>query len=268
MLVPSAATPPAMPAAVTPAATLATSTAPQLKWMTQEDWQVVLTRRQAIAELSDDQVIAEPTPIAEPKPWRLFTDERAAAAGLEGDWTAKAVREAELRQEDPDYAQRAKESDARRKRKRRIDEGKEDRDAMRELACSRDVDGTRLELEATPAGLRETAIDGTPRSAKAAGAKLRQLTQQFYSRLVDPRFYDVTHEELESLSVEAILWDNRDGHVYGSRPLMRFKGKRKPTVYLKDSSFPCPLRVVNGVKPSPTSSCRTLGWRSGSGSPP
>ena len=261
MLVPSAATPPAMPAAVTtPAAALATSTAPQLKWMTQEDWQVVLTRRQAIAELSDDQAIAEPTPIAEPKPWRLFTDERAAAAGLEGDWTAKAVREAELRQEDPDYAQRAKESDARRKRKRRIDEGKEDRDAMRELACSRDVDGTRLELEATPAGLRETAIDGTPRSAKAAGAKLRQLTQQFYSRLVDPRFYDVTHEELESLSVEAILWDNRDGHVYGSRPLMRFKGKRKPTVYLLHDSGGS-LRVVDGVEPSPTSSYRTLEWR-------
>ena len=38
---------------------------------------------------------------------------------------------------------------------------------MRELACSRDVDGTKLELEETPAGVRETAIDGTPRSGEA-----------------------------------------------------------------------------------------------------
>ena len=112
---------------------------------------------------------------------------------------------------------------------------------------------------ATPAGLRETAVDGTPRSAKAAGAKLRQL-MQFYSRLVDPRFYGVAHEELESLDVEAILHDNRDGHVYGRRPLMCFKGKRKPTVYL-NSRGTNTLRVVDGVEPSPASLCRAAGRR-------
>ena len=42
---------------------------------------------------------------------------------------------------------------------------------------------------ATSGRLRETATDGTPRSAKAAGAKLRELTQSFYSRLQDPHFY-------------------------------------------------------------------------------
>ena len=112
---------------------------------------------------------------------------------------------------------------------RRIEEGKEDRDALRQLASSRN-DGTVLELEATPAGVREAAMDGTPRSAKAAGATLRALTQTFYERLLDPRFYNVEHDELERLQVATEFWDatsnRRDPHwEMGVRPLKRFGGK-------------------------------------------
>ena len=51
-------------------------------------------------------------------------------------------------------------------------------------------------LEATPAGVREIAADGTPHSAKAAGVELRKLTQAFYERLLQA---DVAHEELSQL---------------------------------------------------------------------
>ena len=175
---------------------------------------------------------------------RFLTAERAAAAGL--DWTdyfdedgspfiesntiSKAVRQAE-RAADAEEARCIKESEARRKRVRRIEEGIEDRDALRQLASSRN-DGTILELEATPAGVREAAMDGTPRSAKAAGATLRALTQTFYERLLDPRFYNVEHDELERLQVATEFWDatshRRDPHCHwemGVRPLKRFGGK-------------------------------------------
>ena len=120
--------------------------------------------------------------------------------------------------------------EARRKRVRRIEEGKEDRDALRELASSRACEAQEdiLPLEATPAGVREAAVDGTPRSAKAAGAELRKLTQTFYERLVDPRFYDVAPEELEAVRVQVRVWDNCEGWRLGVRPLKRFGGK--PTV--------------------------------------
>jgi len=209
--------------ATTPAATLATST-PQLVWMSQSDWQKVVTRR----ELKAEQKVERPKPLTVaaqvgrahrlPAEWkssnfygvcikRLHTDERAAAAGFDDDYTGKAVRRAERRQENPEHAALEREAEARRKRARRIELGKEDRDALRELASTRNCDA--LPLEATPASLRETALDGTPRSAKAAGAQLRALTQSFYERLTDPRFYGFEHEDLPSVQVRTEFWQRQ-----------------------------------------------------------
>ena len=69
---------------------------------------------------------------------RLHSDERAAAAGFDIDiwWCSNSLRRAERRQEDPEWAAVKREADVRRKRSRRIDVGKEDRDALRELASS------------------------------------------------------------------------------------------------------------------------------------
>ena len=125
------------------------------------------------------------------------------------DWQRQeSLREAglvELKERSVEEVRRKQEADARRKRARRIQLDKEDRDALRKLARERN-DGTKLELEPTPAGLRVTALDGTPRSAKAAGVKLRKLTQSFHERLRDPRFYGVTHEELERVVVKSKVW--------------------------------------------------------------
>ena len=71
-------------------------------------------------------------------------------------------------------------------------------------------------------------MDGTPRSAKAAGAELRMLTQSFYQRLLDPCFYDMEHEELEAVRVNAEVYDHVRGWQHGVRPLKRYGGK--PTV--------------------------------------
>ena len=73
---------------------------------------------------------------------RLHTDERAAADGfgVDEDWSEQAVRRAERAQEDPERAALEREAEARRKRVRRIEEGKEDRNALRELASSRECD--------------------------------------------------------------------------------------------------------------------------------
>jgi hypothetical protein len=143
---------------------------------------------------------------------------------------SKAVRRAERAREDPEQAKLDRAADAQRKRVRRIEDGKEDQDALRELSRSRD-DGTVLALESTPDGLRETATDGTPRSAKAAAAKLRKLTQSLYERLMDPRFYDVTSEELKAVRVRTEFWDashpTRQGWETGTRPLKRFGGKAR-----------------------------------------
>ena len=163
------------------------------------------------------------------------TVERAAACGVEAVWletgeisrsSAAAVRRAERPGKDTEQGQLDRAAEARRKRVRRVDIEKEDRDALRELARERD-DGWRLELEATPAGLRETAKDGTPRSAKAAGASLRKLTRTFYERLMDPRFYGVTEEDLREVSVKTQMWDT--GTVCrewarGARRLQRYGG--------------------------------------------
>ena len=177
---------------------------------------------------------------------RHLTAERAAAAGVDVERyfdadgsqlpyrgsnsrrsrrICKAVRRGELKA-NVEQAQSMRAAEAQRKRVRRIEEGKEDRDALRELASSRDCD---FPLEATPAGLRETAVDGTPRSAKAAGAQVRKLTQTFYDRLLDPRFYGVAHEELKSVHVRTEFWDRSvpyDQHwENGVRPLKRYGGK-------------------------------------------
>ena len=132
--------------ASTPVVTMPTaSAAPQLQWMSQDDWQTVVTRRELVAELKAErkaQCHQVTLPKAERKSsWqssnhagdcvkRLHTDVRAAAAGFQDDWSAKAVRRAELKQEDPERAQRDKAAEARRKRVRRIEDGKEDRDVI------------------------------------------------------------------------------------------------------------------------------------------
>jgi hypothetical protein len=170
---------------------------------------------------------------------RSLTVERAAAAGVDVakyfdasrsrlDWRdsalCQAVRRAELAAADAEQTQARQAAEARRKRVRRIEEGKEDRDALREFARSRD-DGTCLELEATPAGVRETAADGTPRSAKAAGADLLKLTQSFYARLMT--LYRVSPEELETVEVRAQTYQlSESGWRHTMRPLKRFRGKR------------------------------------------
>jgi hypothetical protein len=178
---------------------------------------------------------------------RHLTADRVVAAGVDSqqlaltadNWQArgalsKQVRRRERSKEDAVRAQREKAVEARRKRVRRVNFEKEDRDALRKVARSHD-DGTRLPLEATPGGLRETAIDGTPHSAKAAGAKLRKLTQTFYERLMDPRFYGVTENELADVMVETEFWDSRTqdrdssaaGHGewdWGLRRLKRYGG--------------------------------------------
>ena len=87
-------------------------------------------------------------------------------------------------------------------------------------------------LELTPPGLRETAIDGTPRRAKAAGAKLRKLTESLYERLLDPRLYGIAVEEdLEDVWVKTTFWDygsfgQERGHwSVGTRKLKRCGGR-------------------------------------------
>ena len=74
-------------------------------------------------------------------------------------------------------------------------------------------------------------MDGTPRSAKAAGKELRKLTDTFYERLKDPRFYGVTDEELGDRVVKTKFWDQDISTgssglwQYGTRPLMRYGGR-------------------------------------------
>ena len=98
--------------------------------MSQDDWQTVVTRRELVAEQKAErkaQCHQVTLPKAERKSsWqssnhagdcvkRLHTDVRAAAAGFQDDWSAKAVRRAELKQEDPERAQMDKAAEARRK---------------------------------------------------------------------------------------------------------------------------------------------------------
>ena len=132
--------------------------------------------------------------------------ERAAAAGIDvkryfdadgvklaqSNCISKAVRRAELAA-DPEQAKHYKDAEARRKRVHRIEEGKEDRDALRMLNHSRGKEGLQS-LPSTPEGLREVATDGTPRSAKIAGATLRELTFSMHSALVTGAF---TFDEVE-----------------------------------------------------------------------
>ena len=125
---------------------------------------------------------------------RLITNERLVAAGIDEKkneltaWDARRLLSKQVRRQERKLERNAdedatrKQAEARRKRMRRVVFDNEDRNALRKLARSCN-DGTQLELEPTPEGLRETAKDGTPRSAKAAGAKLRKLTNTFYSRL-------------------------------------------------------------------------------------
>jgi hypothetical protein len=140
-----------------------------------------------------------------------------------GNWElrralSRQVRRRERSMRNPDDAAQKKQAEARRKRIRRVELDHEDRDRLRKLARSRDE--FKLELEPTPEGLRETAKDSTPRSAKAAGLKLRKLTNTFYERLLHPGYGGVTHEELEDVVVKSKAWDmpalRANGVVEGS----------------------------------------------------
>ena len=51
--------------------------------------------------------------------------------------------------------------------------------------------------------MREAAEDGTPRRAKEAGAKLRRLTDSFYSRLVS--IAKCTPEEFAAVKVPSVF---------------------------------------------------------------
>ena len=93
----------------------------------------------------------------QPSDWQR--QETLREAGIH-KWQRKSV--------DPEQARLHKEAEARRKRVRRVNFDKEDRNALRQLAHSLN-DGSKLELPPTPAGLREQALDGSPRSAKALG---------------------------------------------------------------------------------------------------
>ena len=174
--------------------------------------------------------------------WK-YSAERKAAAGAEHVTSWSSVARLERRKGDAAKAEAEMEVDARRKRVRRINDEKEDRDALRELASSRN-DCAHLELEQTPyaasdrtlhlrspaggnstglrgptfgptlcrAGLRETATDGTPRRAKAAGAQLRELTASFYSKLTNA----MPPEELGTVQVPDSYYRSRRGKT---RPL-------------------------------------------------
>ena len=48
------------------------------------------------------------------------------------------------------------------------------------------------------------------------------LTQSFNQRLLDPRFYDMEHEELEAVRVNAEVYDHVRGWQHGVRPLKRY----------------------------------------------
>ena len=152
-----------------------------------------------------------PTPASVPQlmqpPGQLPHAESKLTWMQPSDWQRQeTLREAGIHKRqrkrvDSEQARLHKEAEARRKRVRRVNFDKEDRDALRELANSLN-DGSKLELPPTPAGLREMALDGTPRSAKAAGLKLRKLTRTFYERLKDTRFYGVTEKQLRHVEVK------------------------------------------------------------------
>ena len=172
---------------------------------------------------------------------RWVTAERAAAVGVnvekyfDADGNPrretstylsryKVVTRAERAQEDPEAAERAKAAESRRKRVRRVEEGKEDRDALRELARCRDYDAL---LGPTPNGLRETAMDGTPRRAKQSSEQLRGLTTSFYARL---SAIGCTVDVLKEVAVKTTYWEPKGlrGWTRGTRPLKRYKGQPTP----------------------------------------
>ena len=186
----------------------------------------------------------------------MLTTERLEAVGIDGQKLAlteaapcykprralsRQVRRRERSMHNPEDAAQKKQADARRKRIRRVQLDHEDRDRLRKLARSRD---SPLELEPTPEGLRETAKDSTPRSAKTAGLKLRKLTNTFYERLLHPGYGGVTHEELEGVVVKSKFWDMNGISIGGSwttktRRLQRYSS-RVP------GSWPGPCRGIYG----------------------
>jgi len=156
----------------------------------------------------------------------LYSDERVAAAGAEHVTSWTSVARIERRKNDPAKAKKELAVDARRKRVRRIALDREDRDALRDFARSRDCGEL---CEPTPAGMREAAEDGTPRRAKEAGAKLRRLTDSFYSRLVS--IAKCTPEEFAAVKVPSVFCPAKSqralyrqwlNHHAVERPLQRY----------------------------------------------
>ena len=108
------------PPVVQPVTQVSGPPAPQLAWMSQEDWQTVVTRRELKAEHKVERPRKAPTARRMPAEWtssnqrrRRHTGERAAAAGFDVDsYSAQAVRRAERAQEDPERALLAREAEA------------------------------------------------------------------------------------------------------------------------------------------------------------
>ena len=121
-------------------------------------------------------VTAEPpvSPLPPPMPqlvWKQQSDWRHHETLCEAGLAKRRVRKPK---ED-------KVAGARRKRLRRISLEREDREALREVARNMARSrGDLPELQATPAGLHEAAMEGTPRSARAAGAKVPTVVPRYH----------------------------------------------------------------------------------------
>ena len=146
------------------AVTMATETT--WTWMAQSDWQAYdawpsaeqraeQSRRKQVKAEQDRQWreanvelvqarAAQQVSDAARTAW-LHSDERAAAASAQHVKCWSSVRRLERRQDNAVQAEKELHADARRKRVRRIEQEKEDRDALRELASSRN-DGPIPEL--------------------------------------------------------------------------------------------------------------------------
>ena len=121
-------------------------------------------------------VTAEPpvSPLPPPMPqlvWKQQSDWRHHETLCEAGLAKRRVRK----------PKEGKVAGAQRKRLRRISLEREDRDALREVARNMARSrGDLPELEATPAGLHEAAMEGTPRSARAAGAKVPTVVPRYH----------------------------------------------------------------------------------------
>ena len=134
-------------------------------------------------------VTAEPPVSPSPPPMPLPASAPATSTAMpqlvwmqQSDWQRdETLCEAGLAKRRVRKPKEDKVAGARRKRLRRISLEREDRDALREVARNMARSrGDLPELEATPAGLHEAAMEGTPRSARAAGAKVPTVVPRYH----------------------------------------------------------------------------------------